>query len=307
MPCDEHVGRLIDFVRGWNRAKPMVVHCYAGISRSTAGAFVAACALNPGRDELAIARDLRRAVGDRDAQHPHRVARRPHARPQRPHGGGDRIDRPRRDGLRGRAVPARSGIALQRSGHAQTPRIRGYDTGWSSLADLTFLPSAARSMEDAVMPTTRRRLEGLALLIVVIGAITLVSTHAQQPAPATKVTSLMKQVLAELPGREVVVVTLDIPPGGGYAAASPSRPSHLWLRAGRHLQAQARPGPREQSSPKARPSMRRPANCTRSRRMPARPSPPRCSPSSWPRAASRSPFRNNGRPTPTLPLTAAMS
>ena len=65
------------------------------------------------------------------------------------------------------------------------------------------------------MPTTRRRLEGLALLIVVIGAITLVSTHAQQPAPATKVTSLMKQVLAELPGREVVVVTLDIHPGGG--------------------------------------------------------------------------------------------
>jgi predicted protein tyrosine phosphatase len=38
----------------------MVVHCYAGISRSTAGAFVAACALNPGRDEMALARELRR-------------------------------------------------------------------------------------------------------------------------------------------------------------------------------------------------------------------------------------------------------
>ena len=61
IPCDEHVARLIDFVRGWNRAKPMVVHCYAGISRSTAGAFVAACALNPARDELAIAQALRRA------------------------------------------------------------------------------------------------------------------------------------------------------------------------------------------------------------------------------------------------------
>ncbi len=59
IPCDEHVARLIDFVRGWNRAKPMVVHCYAGISRSTAGAFVAACALNPRRDELAIAQALR--------------------------------------------------------------------------------------------------------------------------------------------------------------------------------------------------------------------------------------------------------
>ena len=49
IPCDEHVTRLIEFVRGWDRAKPMVVHCYAGISRSTAGAYVAACALNPRR------------------------------------------------------------------------------------------------------------------------------------------------------------------------------------------------------------------------------------------------------------------
>ena len=61
IPCDEHVTRLLDFVRGWDRAKPMVVHCFAGISRSTAGAFVAACTLNPNRDERAIAQELRRA------------------------------------------------------------------------------------------------------------------------------------------------------------------------------------------------------------------------------------------------------
>jgi predicted protein tyrosine phosphatase len=61
MPGDEHVRRLIDFARGWDRRRPMVVHCYAGISRSTAGAYVAACALNPRRDEAAIARELRRA------------------------------------------------------------------------------------------------------------------------------------------------------------------------------------------------------------------------------------------------------
>ena len=60
IPCDEHVSALITFVRGWDRAKPLVVHCYAGISRSTAGAYVAACALNPRRDEWAIARELRR-------------------------------------------------------------------------------------------------------------------------------------------------------------------------------------------------------------------------------------------------------
>jgi predicted protein tyrosine phosphatase len=60
-PADEHVTRLIEFARGWDREKPLVVHCYAGISRSTAGAYVAACALNPARDEGAIARALRRA------------------------------------------------------------------------------------------------------------------------------------------------------------------------------------------------------------------------------------------------------
>ncbi|HEY7299214.1 MAG TPA: protein-tyrosine phosphatase family protein [Xanthobacteraceae bacterium] len=59
-PADEHVAELVRFVRNWDRAKPLVVHCYAGISRSTAAAYVAACALNPGRCEFAIARELRR-------------------------------------------------------------------------------------------------------------------------------------------------------------------------------------------------------------------------------------------------------
>src|SRR5438552_10190217 len=60
-PADEHVASLIAFTRSWDRAAPLVMHCYAGISRSTAGAFVAACALNPHRDEIAIARELRGA------------------------------------------------------------------------------------------------------------------------------------------------------------------------------------------------------------------------------------------------------
>ena len=60
-PDDEHVERLIDFAGRWDRAAPMVVHCFAGISRSTAGAYVAACALNPARDEMQIAWDIRRA------------------------------------------------------------------------------------------------------------------------------------------------------------------------------------------------------------------------------------------------------
>jgi predicted protein tyrosine phosphatase len=60
-PCADHVERVLAFVRGWDRAAPMVVHCYAGISRSTASAFAAACMLNPHRDEITIARQIRTA------------------------------------------------------------------------------------------------------------------------------------------------------------------------------------------------------------------------------------------------------
>ncbi len=61
VPADEHVTRLLTFVRGWDRAAPLVVHCYAGISRSTAAAYVTACALNPRCDELVMAKRLRLA------------------------------------------------------------------------------------------------------------------------------------------------------------------------------------------------------------------------------------------------------
>lgn len=61
LPGEEHVAKLVEFVTQWDRAAPLVVHCYAGISRSTAGAFITACALNPERDERAIARLIRDA------------------------------------------------------------------------------------------------------------------------------------------------------------------------------------------------------------------------------------------------------
>jgi predicted protein tyrosine phosphatase len=60
-PTEIHVGQVLDFVRGWDRQAPLVIHCYAGISRSTASAFAAVCALNPHRDEIAIARQIRSA------------------------------------------------------------------------------------------------------------------------------------------------------------------------------------------------------------------------------------------------------
>jgi predicted protein tyrosine phosphatase len=61
MPGEQHVADLIDFVRGWDRRAPLVVHCFMGISRSTASAYATVCALNPHRDEASIARALRRA------------------------------------------------------------------------------------------------------------------------------------------------------------------------------------------------------------------------------------------------------
>src|SRR6478609_6302765 len=60
-PNAEHVRELIGFARRWDRAAPLVVHCYAGISRSTATAFAAACALNPQRSEAEIAKIIRDA------------------------------------------------------------------------------------------------------------------------------------------------------------------------------------------------------------------------------------------------------
>ncbi|MGP8232709.1 MAG: tyrosine phosphatase family protein [Methylovirgula sp.] len=56
-----HIQTLIDFIRAWDRAEPLVIHCFAGVSRSTAGAYIAACVLNPQANEAEIARRLRRA------------------------------------------------------------------------------------------------------------------------------------------------------------------------------------------------------------------------------------------------------
>ncbi len=62
-PSDAHIEKVLAFVRGWDRRAPMVVHCYAGISRSTASAFAAACMLNPPRDEVEIAKQIRSPTG----------------------------------------------------------------------------------------------------------------------------------------------------------------------------------------------------------------------------------------------------
>jgi predicted protein tyrosine phosphatase len=55
----DQLATLLDFVTRWDRAAPLLIHCFAGVSRSPAAAFIALCALT-GRREADIAADLRR-------------------------------------------------------------------------------------------------------------------------------------------------------------------------------------------------------------------------------------------------------
>jgi len=58
-PDESHVQQLLDFAKGWPMTAPLLIHCYAGISRSTAAAYIIASALNPTLDESALARIVR--------------------------------------------------------------------------------------------------------------------------------------------------------------------------------------------------------------------------------------------------------
>ncbi len=61
-PSYENVERIIAFARGWSGAAPMMMHCWAGISRSTAAAYIAACYYGAVGAERDLALDLRRAA-----------------------------------------------------------------------------------------------------------------------------------------------------------------------------------------------------------------------------------------------------
>jgi predicted protein tyrosine phosphatase len=68
-PARHHVDELLAFSRSWDATQPLLIHCWAGISRSMASAFTILCdRLGPGR-EIEIARAMRR--------------RAPHAQPNR--------------------------------------------------------------------------------------------------------------------------------------------------------------------------------------------------------------------------------
>jgi predicted protein tyrosine phosphatase len=58
-PSEQHVAQILAFARGWPADAPMLVHCWAGVSRSMAAAYIVLCdRFGPG-SELQIAQALR--------------------------------------------------------------------------------------------------------------------------------------------------------------------------------------------------------------------------------------------------------
>ncbi len=96
LPGEDHVERLLAFAGTWDRQRPMLIHCWAGISRSTAAAFITLCALRPERNEAALALALREASPSATPECAARGGGRRHSRPQRTHGRRHRRHRARR-------------------------------------------------------------------------------------------------------------------------------------------------------------------------------------------------------------------
>ncbi len=68
-PSRAHIDQLLEFSRSWDASRPMVIHCWAGISRSMASAFAILCDRLGENREIEIARAIRQ--------------RAPHAQPNR--------------------------------------------------------------------------------------------------------------------------------------------------------------------------------------------------------------------------------
>lgn len=58
-PGAHHIERLLSFGRDWSGEAPMLVHCWAGISRSTAAAYILLCDRFGAGCEIEVAKALR--------------------------------------------------------------------------------------------------------------------------------------------------------------------------------------------------------------------------------------------------------
>lgn len=50
MPGQAHAQKVIEVAQGWDQSKPLLVHCWAGVSRSGAAALITLATLYPGRE-----------------------------------------------------------------------------------------------------------------------------------------------------------------------------------------------------------------------------------------------------------------
>lgn len=52
LPSEGDVAALLAFAESWDGTRPLLIHCWAGVSRSTAAAYAVACAKSaPGREQ----------------------------------------------------------------------------------------------------------------------------------------------------------------------------------------------------------------------------------------------------------------
>lgn len=59
-PSAAHIEQILGFFSAWQKDAPILIHCWAGISRSTAASYVGLCLIRPD-DEKFLARMLRQA------------------------------------------------------------------------------------------------------------------------------------------------------------------------------------------------------------------------------------------------------
>jgi predicted protein tyrosine phosphatase len=60
-PGRAHMEEILRFAAQWPKRDPLLIHCWAGVSRSTASAYASMCLLHPDHDEQALALELRAA------------------------------------------------------------------------------------------------------------------------------------------------------------------------------------------------------------------------------------------------------
>jgi len=62
LPTREHLREILTFLEGCSPTDRLLIHCRAGIGRSTAAAFIVACHQYPAVSELEIAKTLRQVA-----------------------------------------------------------------------------------------------------------------------------------------------------------------------------------------------------------------------------------------------------